>query len=480
MRKFYILYWLFLLPFLAFTQNNKASKYPQEIIILHVNDMHGRIDQFPVLSAMIQDIKSKHKNVILVSAGDMFSGNPIVDKYPEKGYPIIDLMNDLHFDVSTFGNHEFDFGPQVLEKRIYEAKFPFIVSNMVTVFPGFPKLKQWTLFTFGKTKVIILGITQVGENGHPDTHPKNYADYTFTDGIQKAKEFSTLSKKGNVFVVLSHMGFEEDSLLATQMPEPNIIIGGHSHKPLQPTREVNNITIVNTGSYLKTLGMLTITLNKNKIISIKDTLLPLKGYFRTDSLILKKVKEYNNNQELAKTVGYIGSPLKGDDELGFFMADAFLRSVKADFSFQNSGGIRVPELPAGPVTVKQIFELDPFSNEIMLCKMTPAQIRELIAYACKKEKRADLISCGISSEIYLNSDHSIDKVNLILPDGSSPDEQKVYVVAINSYVASSYKFSRTGEPVGTGITTTDALLKFLSEIKSVNPSGKTTTKIIYK
>ena len=469
-----------LLSFLGFTQNDKISKSQKEIIILHVNDMHGRIDQFPALSAMIQEIKSTHKNVVLVSSGDLFSGNPIVDKYPEKGYPIIDLMNDLHFDVSTLGNHEFDFGPQILAKRLNEAKFQFIASNMVANIPAFPQPKQLAQFKLSKTNITILGITQVEQNGHPDTHPNNYADFSFIPGIQKAKEYSALSKKGKVFIVLSHMGFDEDSLLATQMPEITAIIGGHSHKAFPSGRRINGVTVAQAGYYLKFLGMLTITLDHNKVISIHDTLLPLKGYAKIDSLILKKVKEYNNNAELAKVVGYIGSPLQGENELGFFMANASLRSVKADFSFQNSGGIRVSEIPAGPVTTKQVYELDPFSNEIMLCKMTPAQIRELITFGYKKEKKADLISSGISSDIYINSDNSVAKIDLFLPDGSTPDEQKVYVVALNSYVAGAYKFSRTGEPVGTGITTTDALLKLLSVIKSVNPLGKTTTKLINK
>ncbi len=463
----------------VFSQNNEKAKQT-EIVILHTNDMHGRIDQLPCLSSMIKEIKAKHKNVILVTAGDLFSGNPIVDKYPEKGYPMIDLMNDVGFDVSTLGNHEFDYGPQILAKRIKEAKFPFIVSNMESTLTDFPSLKPWIVFKKGKTKVMILGITQVEPNGYPDTRPENCKKFRFTPGLEKTKEYTKLSKKKNVFIVLSHMGFEQDSILALQMPEINAIIGGHTHTTLPAGRKINGVMIAQAGYYVKYLGMMTITLEKNKIVSIKDTLLSLKGYNRIDTTVMKKVVTYNNNKELLKTAGYLGMPLTGESSLGIFMATATLQSSKADFAFQNSGGIRVSELPQGNITLKQIYELDPFSNEIMLCKMTPSQIRELISFGYRKEKKADMISAGLLSEIYINTDKSIAKVELFLPDGTKPDEQKVYNVALNSYVASSYKFSRTGEPTGTGVTTTDALLNMLSQIKSYNYPGIPSTKVIEK
>jgi 2',3'-cyclic-nucleotide 2'-phosphodiesterase (5'-nucleotidase family) len=99
-RKFFLLFIFF--PYFLFSQSAKET----EIVILHVNDIHGRIDKMPYLSTMIKEIQAKHKNVLLFSAGDLFSGNPIVDKYSEKGFPIIDIMNMLPFSLSTIGNHE--------------------------------------------------------------------------------------------------------------------------------------------------------------------------------------------------------------------------------------------------------------------------------------------------------------------------------------------------------------------------------------
>jgi hypothetical protein len=109
--------------------------------------------------------------------------------------------------------------------------------------------------------------------------------------------------------------------------------------------------------------------------------------------------------------------------------------------------------------------------------MNASQIRELIIFGYKKEKKADMISAGLRSEIFVNPDKSIARVDLYHSNGTILDEKKVYTVALNSYVASSYKFSKTGDVAGTGISTTDALLTLLSKIKAFNYSGMPSSTI---
>ncbi len=92
-----------------------------EVVFLHVNDMHAKIENMGKLAYLADSIRSIHPYVFLVSSGDNFTGNPIVDMFPEKGYPMIDLMNQVGFNLSAIGNHEFDLGQDVLDKRRKEA-----------------------------------------------------------------------------------------------------------------------------------------------------------------------------------------------------------------------------------------------------------------------------------------------------------------------------------------------------------------------
>ena len=120
---------LFLLVFALCSGKNHAFAQKQnkstEIIILHTNDMHSRIDNFGKLAYLADSLRKTHKYVFLVAAGDNFTGNPIVDMYPDKGFPMIDLMNKLHFDVTAMGNHEFDMGQEMQNKRRATGNIPF-------------------------------------------------------------------------------------------------------------------------------------------------------------------------------------------------------------------------------------------------------------------------------------------------------------------------------------------------------------------
>ena len=125
---------LFLSIVTIYTINNDSwaqkNKKATEIIILHTNDMHSRIDNFGKLAYLADSLRRTHKYVFLVAAGDNFTGNPIVDMYPDKGFPMIELMNMLHFNATAIGNHEFDMGQELQNKRRQQANFPFICCNI--------------------------------------------------------------------------------------------------------------------------------------------------------------------------------------------------------------------------------------------------------------------------------------------------------------------------------------------------------------
>lgn len=463
-----------LVPFLLYSQQERKL----EIVILHVNDMHARIDKLPYLASMVKSYQQKYKHVFLFSAGDVFSGNPIVDKFSEKGQPMIDLMNHIPFSLSTLGNHEFDYGYEVLSRRLSELKHPVVVANIKKSPVGFPKLKTFEEYNIDGIKMIVVGVTQTTDKGYPDTNPERVKDFIFDDGITSIKKMAKRIKKYPLRIVLSHMGVERDSMLALSMPEITAIVGGHSHKALQPAMVVNGVTIVQAENYLKYLGVLKITIQNKKVIAVSDTLIPIDmNIIKPDSLLLLKVSEYNNNKEFKTIVGYLGDSIKGIEKLGCFMTEAYRVVAKTNFAIQNSGGIRVNDLPGGPITKKHIYELDPFGNELFICKLKPVHLRKLIEYGYYKEGHLDIFSSGFKSVIHLNSNAKITKIDLYDNAGNLLDENKFYSVAIGSYLLNAYPVDKTIEKTSLGTTTTDALFKFLSMIKSYRDNNCNCTEI---
>ena len=92
--------------------------------------MYGAIDNFPRLAFIVDSLRSLYPNMLLVSAGDNQTGNPVNDQYPEKGLPMIVLMNATGFNLSAVGNHEFDTGIKDFGKLISQAKFPFLCASL--------------------------------------------------------------------------------------------------------------------------------------------------------------------------------------------------------------------------------------------------------------------------------------------------------------------------------------------------------------
>ena len=108
------------------------SGTPGKVVIVSTNDMHAQLARFPLLATLIQQKKTEGGEVIVVDAGDRFSGNPYVDHALERGEPMIRLMNKVGYDVVTMGNHDFDYGQKILKKRLHEANFPVVCANMLS------------------------------------------------------------------------------------------------------------------------------------------------------------------------------------------------------------------------------------------------------------------------------------------------------------------------------------------------------------
>ena len=109
-----------------------ASCQPKEqkVYIVSTNDMHANIDYFPQLAALVDSLRSVHPDLLLFGAGDNRSGNPVNDRYEEVSKPMYELMNAVGFDLSTFGNHEWDAGVLALRDVLTWAKFPFVCANV--------------------------------------------------------------------------------------------------------------------------------------------------------------------------------------------------------------------------------------------------------------------------------------------------------------------------------------------------------------
>ena len=238
--------------------NSNAEKI-RKLTILHTNDVHSRLDPFPMdgspnaglggISAracVIKQIREEEENVLLLDAGDIFQGTPYFNIY--KGEPEMKAMSMLGYDAATMGNHDFDGGIENFATQLQHANFPIINCNYNfknTAMEG--KTIPYKIFEKSGIKIGILGVGLELQGLVPD---KLFGNTLYEEPITKANETAAILRNlgCELIICLSHLGDKydnakvSDEILAQQSTNIDLIIGGHTHKLFyQPKKYKNKI-----------------------------------------------------------------------------------------------------------------------------------------------------------------------------------------------------------------------------------------------
>lgn len=440
-----------------------------EIVILHDNDSHATIDKFGKLAGVANQIRAEYENVFLLSAGDIFSGNPVVDQYDPKGKPMIDLMNAAGYDALTLGNHDFDYGQVNLKELMNFAMFPMLSANTAVVDSILPQPQPYVILkTKNELEVAVLGLIQVSSTSKiPATSPSKVVGLEFSDPIETAQNYRYLGNK-NLFIGLSHLGNSFDHDLAETMPEMDLIIGAHSHTIIQAPYLVNGVLIAQAGSKNNSLGKIVVTLKNGQVIERHGELINLSSATEVDPTVQSMVDAYNSNNILDQVIGTAPAAINGKEGLGNLMTEAIVAVHNLDMAFQNNGGIRLSSL-SGDITLNDIYKLEPFANEVVIYEMTTAEIRELLTYSVRY-KSIDLQASGLKYIVYYKND-AINKIMLTDYNGTPLDENRTYLVGLNNFVAEKY-ISFTEKGISTYTTVADTIIEYIKDGGSLQISSQ--------
>lgn len=463
--------------------SSKQQDTETKITLFHVNDAHSRIDQFAKIAWLVNEEKKKNPNVFFLNAGDNFSGNPIVDQYEPKGQPMRKILNMAGTDVLSLGNHEFDYGQELLKVFMEGANFPILCAN-ITVSPEaiIPQPKPYVILeTKDGIKIAVIGLVEVSKRRKiPSTHPANLQGVSFTYGVDTAKKYRDLKKKSNVFLALSHLGYETDEELANEMGELDIIIGGHSHTFLEKPVRVNNVMITQTGAYATYLGRVDITLKGGKIINKQAAMIKVSTIEKEDPGIKEKIAIYNNNPRLNQVIATLPGRIKGRPVLGNLVTDAIRKVHHIDIGFHNWGGTRSNRLEK-EVRLKDIYTLLPFGNDIIQIEMTPAEIENLVRYDFTRHDKLDLFVSGISYTVRYTGEKNVKEIVIRDIKGNPLDESRTYKVGINDYIVSAYEFDHQDPGKSLKTSVADSLIRYLKQgtdvTKGIN-TRRTRTEIL--
>ena len=224
-----------------------ADAKARRLTILHTNDVHSRLDPFPMdgsrnaglggvaaRAELIRKIRSEEQQVLLLDAGDIFQGTPYFNFY--KGEPEIKAMTAMGYDAATMGNHDFDAGLENFATQLKHAAFPLVICNYdFTNTPMEHKYQPYKIFQKGKLKVGVTGVGIEMKGLVPDNL---FGNTKYLDPIQQANTVAHRLKKNegcDIVICCSHLGYKytekkvSDEILAKESEHIDLILGGHTH-----------------------------------------------------------------------------------------------------------------------------------------------------------------------------------------------------------------------------------------------------------
>ncbi len=452
---------LFLLAAMG-CQSPKSGSHIDEpdhkVTIFFVSDVHGQLDNFAKIKNIV-DEAGQNADVILACSGDAFSGNPVVDQYEKRGFPIIDIMNHVGFEVMTLGNHEFDYGESALKNRMEQSNFEWVCANVDMNKSIVPDPHEYFTITAGDIDVAFLGLIEtLGKKGAviPSTHPWRVKEFEFQRAGDILGNYSDLKKDEDieVLIALSHLGVNGnenaigDFQLAREFPFFDLIISGHNHRRIDTV--INGIPVFQAGSYLHYLGKIELAFNDERLIDITYEEIDLSAVTEYDEDIQKLIDGYKAEMDpyLNEVIGY-STQYQSKTSVGAFMTEAMRATTQTDVVFQNTGGVR-SNLDKGDITRREIFEIDPFYNGMVVYEKTVGSLEKFL-----EQSQSGFYYSGVIIEQVNGA------VELYDIDHNLLNDQKKLSVGINDYVAAVHDFfGKDGDFLD--YTSSDAIMNYLN------------------
>ena len=455
-------------------QSSPKSQQPQketELVILSVNDMHANIDMFPKFATMVDSLRTVFPDLLLFSAGDNRTGNPVNDQYNPVNYPMIELMNRTGFDLCAVGNHEWDANIDNLQNDIERAKFPFLCANVFIPNTLNLDIKPFVTMEHQGVKMAVVGMIEVRHDGIPGAHPNNLTKVSFKRPEVVLPDYKYLRNENDVVLLLSHCGLEDDIELAKACPWLDAIIGGHTHTLIEKPSETNGVLITQSGSHLKYATLVKLRVKDHKVIGKEAVVLDVNKVRKEKTEIKQLVNEFNDAPALNEPIAVAKSKFENIEELGCMMTDAMREISGADFAFQNTGGVRVNHLKKGPITVKDVYSIDPFNNEVVVYEMTGAQVKKYILNSYRKNGGYPSFVSGMTYSV--DDDGRSVWIDM---EGENFSTKKIYKVAMNSYMASTVTIESEDEGRSMFMTSEEMMIEFLRRHKEVDYQGVVRTR----
>lgn len=396
-----------------------------KLVILETSDVHGNV--YPInyadnsrqdvgmgkIATLIRKERAENPDVLLIDNGDLIQGTPLLYHYAHFGQgrpnPMAVLHNVLKYDCAILGNHEFNFGQEILEGAIHDSAFPWLAANIISTKTGEPYFgRPFIVKTFQNgLRVAVLGL--ITKYIPMWEKPENIAGMSFADPVETAKEWVSYLQTGkfaDVIILSYHGGFERDPetgeetevqtgenqgyRLCMEVPGMDLLLTGHQHRRIDGCA-INGVTIVQPGCNGSCLGKVTLHIEKKgdvwQVAGKKSELLTVDD-IPEDKNLLRLTDAYEKDAQcwLDRPLGRIEGDMTVDDPMAVRMRDhaliEFINKLQmkvsgADISLTALFNNQSPGLPTN-VSMRDIVANYVYPNSLKVIRISGRDMLEAL------------------------------------------------------------------------------------------------------
>ena len=411
------------LPFLALALGSGSRPEPKVVTLLFTNDVESAYDPIPAfwlgdlesiggiaeMTTLIRELRKTEPNTFLFDSGDIFTG--ALSKLTG-GELAFELMITMGYDAMAIGNHEFEYGAEILAREKDRAPFPVLGANLFYRGTSHPFAQPHAVLERNGVRIGVIGI--MGPDAATAIIPSFIAPLDVTDPAEAVqRSVNELRDDVDLIVLLTHQGktapmqtdaeidprlqrdIDADVRLAGAVEGIDVLLAGHADAgtPEPVVHEKTGTLIMQTYGQATYLGYLRLTLDREtgRIVSHEGKLIPVdSGRLPPDPAIQAKLEKYRSlypelRERVGRTEARMNRRYVDESDVGNLFADILVEVSNADAAFIHSGSLR-KDLPEGDVALADILDVYPFVDDVVVMRMTGDQVRRVLEQSLTLER----------------------------------------------------------------------------------------------
>jgi 2',3'-cyclic-nucleotide 2'-phosphodiesterase (5'-nucleotidase family) len=370
---------------------------PQRLILLHTNDMHGRIEGMERIGTLIERIRAEHADlpVLYFDLGDVEESTVRLSSLT-KGVAMHRLLNAMGCDAAAVGNAVLPrYGLPPLAAHGEVAHYPLLLANLrLGDGSPLPGTQPRALLQAGSLRLGLIGISSELDG---EMYQRFLGLRTLPPGPLVRELAAALRQDGaDAVILLSHMGLEVDRQLAAELQgEAALILGAHTHDLLPEGERIGEVTLAQAGQFAEHLGRVELLWDGARLRVERVSVLDVTEEVPPAPRVVAEVAaaEADLAHEMEEVIGELAAPLdyawERECGTGNLVADMLREHMGGEVGLAGAVNAIATDLPAGPLRRGIVWEYCGSSANPGVTELTGAQLRALVARGLDPELAAE-------------------------------------------------------------------------------------------